>query len=76
MKFIIITALTLSSLTIASGDKFETRKAKRLESITKAITNLSKTKSCLESAKDKQSLRACGKNRKIMKNKIRTKQMK
>lgn len=73
MKLFIITTLTLSTLAFASGDKFEIKKTRRLEMINKTIASLTKTKSCIQAAKDKAALKECGKERKVMRDAMKAK---
>lgn len=73
MKLTILLMLTLSSLSFASGDKFETRKAKRIKMLDSTIANLNKTKSCYQAASDMDGLKACGKERKAMREAIKAK---
>lgn len=76
MKLFFILTLTFSTLAFASADKFEARKAKRIEMLDKVIANLTKSKTCIQAAKDKKALQECGKERKEMKQILQADRMK
>lgn len=76
MKLLLTMTLTLSTMAFAASDKFEARKARRIEMLDKVIANLTKSKSCIQSAKDKEALKACGKDRKEMRQGLKAERMK
>lgn len=60
MKWILILLVGLSfSAQAKSGKRFEERKAKAVEHISKRIGVLETAKSCISSASDKAALKAC-----------------
>jgi hypothetical protein len=76
MKLLLVITLTLSTMAFASADKFEARKAKRIEMLDKVIANLNKSKSCIQAAKDKEAIKACGKDRKQMREGLKAERVK